>query len=67
VLVVDLYICLYIVYLLIKMEIEKCPNCQSKNIVKFGKVPTVVEGQKQRMRCQICGSTFYQTKEAEKQ
>jgi transposase-like protein len=43
----------------------KNPNCKSnlgllpKKVVKFGHVPTVSEGEKQRYRCQVCAKTFY--------
>ena len=37
----------------------KCVKCNSNNIVKFGKIPTVKNGKRQRYRCQECGHTFY--------
>jgi transposase-like protein len=38
---------------------SNCKKCGSANVVKFGKVPTVNDGKKQRLRCQDCGKTFY--------
>lgn len=38
---------------------SECKHCKSKSIVKFGKVLTILEGQKQRFRCQDCARTFY--------
>ena len=35
------------------------PKCKSEKVVKFGKVPTVNNGVKQRYRCQVCAKTFY--------
>ena len=36
-----------------------CKKCKSVNVVKFGNIPTVNAGKKQRLRCQDCGRTFY--------
>jgi hypothetical protein len=36
-----------------------CKFCGSVNVVKFGNVPTVNAGKKQRLCCQDCGKTFY--------
>lgn len=41
------------------MEKVTCKFCKSENVVKFGKVPTVNAGKKQRFRCQECAKTFY--------
>ena len=41
------------------------PKCLSnlgkepRKVVKFGTVPTVHSGKKQRYRCQVCAETFY--------
>lgn len=36
-----------------------CKKCKSDNVAKFGSIPTVNAGKKQRYRCQDCGKTFY--------
>lgn len=36
-----------------------CKKCKSDNVAKFGSIPTVNAGRKQRYRCQDCGKTFY--------
>lgn len=44
----------------IKLVTEnKCKYCGEK-MVKFGTVPTVKGGTKQRLRCQKCGKTAYE-------
>lgn len=51
------------------MEKSVCPNPKCKaigTIVKFGKVPTVNSGFKQRYRCQTCAKTFYGEEELKK-
>lgn len=51
------------------MEKEKpiCEKCKSnERVVKFGKIPTVKRGFKQRYRCQLCGNTMYDGDNSEK-
>jgi transposase-like protein len=49
----------------IEQPMCKNPECRSnlgiipRKVVKFGHVPTVSEGEKQRYRCQVCAKTFY--------
>ncbi len=38
------------------MRVKNCPYCESKNIIKFGKVGGI-----QRYRCKDCGRTFLET------
>ena len=41
-----------------------CPRCGSSHTVKHGYNRTVDRELKQRRKCQECGHTFYQDKEA---
>lgn len=37
-----------------------CEKCKTNDrVVKFGKIPSVGQGKKQRYRCQECGTTMY--------
>ena len=41
-------------------EVPTCKKCKTnKRVVKFGSIPSVKQGKKQRYRCQECGTTMY--------
>ena len=42
-----------------KKQDLRCSRCGSSRVHKYGVVPTVKHGKKQRYRCYECGHTFY--------